>query len=101
MNQEQESFEETQRRVTGQPPTLGSQLRAVFRRNNWPKILFPAAFIAFFAYSITSDLLEDQALPEYVFYGIAAVAFVIVLVLLTAREISGSQDDDPQQQAGR
>jgi len=99
MNQKQESFEETQRRVTGQAPTLGSQLREIIRRNNWPKILFPAAFLAFFAYSILSDLLEDQALPEYVFYAVAAVVFVVMIVLLTAREISGQRGENRPQQA--
>jgi hypothetical protein len=99
MKREQESFEETQRRVTGQAPTLGSQLREIIRRNNWPKILFPAAFLAFFAYSILSDLLEDQALPDYVFYAVAAAVFVIMIVLLTAREISGQRGDSQPRKA--
>ncbi|MGI9341488.1 MAG: hypothetical protein ACR2QV_01475 [Gammaproteobacteria bacterium] len=94
MSQKHESFEEMQRRVTGQAPTLGSQLREIIKRNSWPKILIPAAFLAFFAYSLSSDLLEDQALPGYVFYALAAVVFVVVIVLLTAREISSPQGEE-------
>ena len=88
MRPSNESFEETQRRVTGRQPTLSERIASLRNHGKLLNVLIPAAFVAVVPMLILHDVLEEQNLPIYAFAGIGAVVFVAVFLQLTFRETS-------------
>jgi len=86
MKSNNESFEETQRRVLGRPPTLSERLTMLRRNGRLLNVLFPSMFAAVVPMLILSDLLEERDLPLYVFVAIGAVVFLAVFLQMLFRE---------------
>ncbi|NND36523.1 MAG: hypothetical protein HKN81_05240 [Gammaproteobacteria bacterium] len=88
MRDSKESFEETQRRVTGRQPTLTERIASLRNHGKLLNVFIPAVFVAVVPMLVLRDILEEQNLPLYVFAAIGAVVFIAVFLQLTYRETS-------------
>ena len=101
MRHSNESFEETQRRVTGRQPTLTERIASLRNHGKLLNVLIPAVFVSVVPMLILRDVLEEQNLPLYVFAGIGAVVFVAVFLQLTFRETSNRPPTEKRRGAVR
>lgn len=91
-----ESFEEMQRRVTGQPPGSREKLRRLIRQTGWSKIIVPALMFAIMSALISRDVLDSLGLPRYTFILIGVVVFIVIFFLTLLRESGRSMSNDEQ-----
>jgi len=70
-----ESFEEAQRRITGQPPTLSDRIRAQIRERGLLNLIVPSAIIALFPTIVLHDILRSEGVPLWVFIVMGIVLF--------------------------
>jgi len=88
MDSHKESFEETQRRVTGRPPSLVERLAMLRTKGKLLSVLIPCLFMSVVPILILRDVLEERDLPIYLFIAVGAVVFVAVFLQMMYRETS-------------